>query len=527
VRELCFVKCKIVKGKSEKMLNEETYFLPYQRVWIRDKSPLKICEKSRQIGLSYADSYDSVRKAGLKGGRNVWVMSRDEVQAKEYIRYCKHWATVLNCAAHDWGEQLFTLRDGQALKVQVLSFATRASIYALSSSPDAIVGKTGHVKLDEFALHKDQRMLYAVAKPVTQWGGTLSIISTHRGIGTVFNSLLTDIKQRGNPMGWSLHSVPIQTAVEQGLVERINEKTGRAESRADWLARQRAECLDEEQWLQEYCCVPADESTAFISYEMINTCEEPELRLLTLDELEEQLESPALHEQWAGTEEKEASSPRPSPPEEEREAPPGRFIVQGRVTGDMDAPYGTLGPHFHAHSGAQASTLGHQLYLGVDVARKHDLCVFDLGEKIGDVVWDRVRLELKDRSFSEIKSELYRLLRLPQVRRCCLDATGLGLQLAEEARADFGWKLEPIVFTAPVKEELAFGLRTAIQERKVRLVPDDKLRADLRGIRKEVTLSGNIRFLGESPDSHCDRFWAKALRQHAARAADEVCAVVG
>src|ERR1043166_3340370 len=28
------------------------------------------------------------------------------------------------------------------------------------------------------------------------------------------------------------------------------------------------------------------------------------------------------------------------------------------------------------------------LFLGVDVARKHDLCVFDLGEKIGDVVWD-------------------------------------------------------------------------------------------------------------------------------------------
>jgi phage FluMu gp28-like protein len=464
------------------MQPEKQYFLAYQRAWIRDKSPLRICEKSRQIGLSHADSYDSVRKAGLKGGRNVWVMSRDEVQAKEYIRYCKHWAKVLNYAAHDWGQQLFTRREGKALKVQALSFATPASIFALSSNPDAIVGKTGHVKLDEFALHKDQRMLYAVAKPVTQWGGTLSIISTHRGIGTVFNSLLTDIKQRGNAMGWSRHTVTIQTAVEQGLVERINHKTGRAESRADWLARQRAECIDEEQWLQEYCCEPADESTAFISYEMLNACEEPELRLFTIDELEHQLQSSAPHE--------------------------------SRIT-NQDS-------YSLAYSPAHSS-----LFLGVDVARKHDLCVFDLGEKIGDVVWDRVRLELKDKSFSEIKSELYRLLRLPQVRRCCLDATGLGLQLAEEARADFGWKLEPIVFTAPVKEELAFGLRTALQERKVRLVRDDKLRADLRGIRKEVTLSGNIRFLGESPDSHCDRFWAKALRQHAARAANEVCAVVG
>src|SRR5579862_7112425 len=149
-------------------------------------------------------------------------MSRDETQAKQYIRYCKRWANILQCAATDYGERVLTARNGKAVQVQVLSFASRASIYALSSNPDAIVGKSGHVKLDEFALHKDQRTLYAVAKPVIQWGGTLSIISTHRGIGTVFNEIITDIRERGNRMGWSLHTIPIQTAVDQGLVEKIN-----------------------------------------------------------------------------------------------------------------------------------------------------------------------------------------------------------------------------------------------------------------------------------------------------------------
>jgi phage FluMu gp28-like protein len=112
------------------------------------------------------------------------------------------------------------------------------------------------------------------------------------------------------------------------------------------------------------------------------------------------------------------------------------------------------------------------------------------------------------------------------VKRCCIDATGLGMQLAEEARVDFGWKLEPISFTASIKEQLAFGLRTDLEERKVRLVCDDLLRADLRGIKKEVTPSGNIRFAGETLDSHCDRFWAKALRQYAARGGEEVMAMV-
>ena len=484
--------------------------MPYQIDWIRDPSHLRICEKSRQIGLSYADSYDSVRKAAVKRGRTVWVMSRDEAQAKQYIRYCKHWANVLKYAAHDWGEVIFHARDGRPIKVQVLSFATRASIYALSSNPDAIVGKSGHVKLDEFALHKDQRTLYAVAKPVIQWGGTLSIISTHRGISSLFYELLTDAKQRSNPIGWSVHTISIQTAVEQGLVERINEKTGGAESRAAWMARQRAECVDEEQWLQEYCCVPADESTAFISYEMMEACEDPNLRLLDAEEFERSL---------AGNEAFHSHGKDPFPGH-------GKDAFHS-VPDQAAEPNGDAVERVLTSSHSSPVTRHSSLYLGVDLARKHDLCVFDLGEKIGDVVWDRLRIELADKPFSEIKSELYRLLRLPQLKRCCIDATGMGMQLAEEARADFGWKLEPITFTASIKEELAFGLRRDLEERKLRLVADDRLRADLRGIKKQVSLSGNIRFLGEAQDSHCDRFWAKALRQHAARALQEAWAVAG
>lgn len=157
-----------------------------------------------------------------------------------------------------------------------------------------------------------------------------------------------------------------------------------------------------------------------------------------------------------------------------------------------------------------------RLYIGVDIARKDHLCVIDAGEKIGDVVWDRMRIELRNASFAEIEDELYGLMELPQVRRACIDATGLGMQLAEAARKKFGARIEPVTFTAEVKESLAYALRTALEKRLLRLDPDPKLRADLRGIRKEVTAAGNLRFGGESKDSHCDRFWAKALRQHAA-----------
>lgn len=425
------------------------HFLPYQAAWIRDPARLKICVKSRQVGLSYADAYDSVMKAARAGGRDVWVMSRDEIQARQYIRCAAQWARLLDLAARDLGECVLA-ESGKSARAQILEFANGACVFGLSSNPDAIVGKSGHVKLDEFALHKDQRLLYTVAKPVTQWGGTLSIISTHRGRGTAFNEILTEIADRGNPMRWSLHQVPIQRAVDEGLVEKINAKTGAALTRSEWLAQQRAECIDEEQWLQEYCCVPADESSAFLSYDLIFACEEDD------------------------------------------------------CTRDFE----------------YLSQCANPLYLGVDVARKHDLCVFDVGERIGDVVWDRVRIELRDQPFARMKAELRSLLSLPAMRRACIDATGMGMEMAEAAQTEFGSLVEPIVFTANLKSRLAHELRSDLQDRRVRLGRDDKLRADLRGLRKEVTPAGNIRFAGEGADSHCDRTWALALRQHASREPD-------
>src|SRR5205814_2591084 len=133
----------------------------------------------------------------------------------------------------------------EKLSAQMLEFTNGRRIYSLSSNPNALAGKRGHVKLDEFALQQDQRLLYQVAKPVTQWGGQLSIISTHRGALSVFNELIREIREAGNPMGWSLHSVPLVKAVAHGLVERINGKSRRNETNEEFINRTRRECIDE------------------------------------------------------------------------------------------------------------------------------------------------------------------------------------------------------------------------------------------------------------------------------------------
>jgi phage FluMu gp28-like protein len=437
---------------SEIEFPTRAWFVPTQIKWLEDNSPLRIWEKSRQVGATKTDSLDSVFKVSPADAKfDVWVTSRDDLQACLYLDDCKDWARILNLAATDLGVLLLDPRTN--FTAHVLQFANGRRIYCLSSNPNALAGKRGHVKIDEFALHPDQRLLYRIAKPVTQWGGTLSIISTHRGHGTLFNQIIQDIRHKGNPMGWSLYSYPIQKAVEEGIVQRINEKSGRNETEEQFLKRLRAECIDEEQWLQEYCCTPSDENSAFFSYEMLNACTDPLIKLMSLQQL---------------------------------------------------LNYARENP-------------GCSLYMGVDVGRTRNLFVIDVGEKIGDVIWDRARIELHNRPFGEMKENLYPILALSQLKRCCMDANGIGIQLHEEARERFGWKAEGIKITAPIKEELAFGLRTAFEDRKLRIVSDESLRSDLRALKKETTSSGNVPLDGQVENSHCDRTWAKALRQHAAR----------
>lgn len=449
----------------------EKFFLPYQVRWMRDKSPLRIIEKSRQVGMSYVDAYDSVRKASRKlRPAHVYVASSDLGTVRFYLEDCKFWAETLQIGAEDLGEQVIAETEKERITALVLRFASGFCIHGLSSNPNALVGKRGHIKLDEFAVHDHQDLVLRYAMPCTVWGYQLSILSTHRGRECLFNQIINDIKYRGNPMGWSHHRVDIHDAVAQGIVEKINRKSGLDYTRDEFLKAMRAKCFDEESWQQEFCCIPADESTAFITYQMLNACEAP-----------------------------------------------GCMQSLAYLSGENTEP-GNVNPEQRC------------FYVGVDVARKHHLCVIDVGEKVGDLVWDRLRIELQDKTFAEIEQELYPILELPQVKRCCIDATGLGMQLAERARARFGWKVVPITFNPTIKETMANNLRIAFEQRLLRIDPDPRLRSDLRGIKKEVR-GDRTRFVAEvesGPDAngHCDRFWAKALRQHAALTPKARCGAV-
>jgi phage FluMu gp28-like protein len=438
------------------------FFLPYQRRWIEDGARLKLLEKSRQIGMSWTSAYALVRRQAEPGTRlDAWVASRDAVQARLFLDDCRKFARLLDHAARARGAAVLGEETGGAS----LRFANGTRLHSLSSNPDAQAGKRGPRLLDEFALHPDPRQLYAIAYPGITWGGQLEILSTHRGAQNYFNQLVVEARHGGNPKNFSLHRVTLQDALEQGLLKKLRAKLPADDPRreldeAAYFDNVRASCADEESFLQEYMCVPADETTAFLPWDLIAACE-------------------------YGA---------------------GEYVPLNAAAGEralQNIGFGGRG----------------EFFLGVDVGRVHDLTVLWLFERVGGVCLTREVLTLAQQPFAVQEELLWERLARPGLRRACLDATGLGRQLAERAQQRFGARrVEAVTFTAAVKEELAYPLRAAFERRALRIPAEKEIRADLRAIKKSVTASGNLRFAADrGPGGHADRFWALALALHAAR----------
>jgi phage FluMu gp28-like protein len=259
--------------------NPEAIFLPYQSDWIRDDSRLKLMEKGRQIGLSWSTAYAADERTAAEGARHdQWVSSRDEMQARLFIEDCKLWAGVMELAAQDLGEQVIDPRE--RISAYVLQFASGRRIHSMSSNPDAQAGKRGGRILDEFALHPDPRKLWSIAYPGITWGGSMEVISTHRGSHNFFNHLVREIREVGNPKGISLHRVTLQDALDQGFLFKLQQMLPADDERqtmdeAAYFDFTRKGCADEESFLQEYMCQPADDDAAFLEYDLIASAEYP------------------------------------------------------------------------------------------------------------------------------------------------------------------------------------------------------------------------------------------------------------
>jgi phage FluMu gp28-like protein len=469
--------------------------LPYQRRWVEDNSKLKIVVKARQTGYSFAASIRAFLECLKK--KTCWiVLSKGERQSKLLMEKINEHRLAAGIAA-DYYES--NLMEGTMTRQLEIRFGNGSVIYGLPANPDTARGYSGNITCDEFGFHLDSTRIYTALYPTITRGYSLELISTPNGKQGKFYEIAKDAGlvegEDAKPFhGWSSHAVDVYEAAAQGLANMVPVSDGPldpalvAKTQLAFEARGitptarmvrfvvelRTGVLDEDAWLQEACCKFISIAENFFPPELVAACIRPE-----------------------------ASA----------EMPPCLLVCQPG-----------------------------EYYLGIDIGRHHDLTVFWLDRVLDFITHDAAGREMKkpittarlvrtmrNTPFAEqlaFARELLSLRRIaaapggtppPLVRRACIDATGMGMPLAEQLATEFGARVEPVTFTAAVKEDMAFRTKRLAEGGQIELPDVDAIRRAFGAVKKVVTAAGSIRFDAERTElGHADEFWAKALADLAA-----------
>ena len=421
--------------------------LPYQKAWLADKSPVKVVEKSRRIGLTWAQALDDVLKASTSGrdGMDVLYISFNQDMTREYIDTCAEWAKKLQIVAGKVNEDIFRDGDEREIKAFRIDFASGHKILALSNRPSNLRGKQGRVIIDEAAFVEDLPELLKAALALLMWGGQVIIISTHDGAENPFNELIQDVRAGNLP--YSLHRITLDDALSAGLYRRICRVTKQhwtPEAEEAWradLIKTYGDGADEELF-----CIPRQSSGAYLTTGMIEACMEA---------------APVLT--WTPPAEDFVDWPLPV----------AERYTKGWIAEQLEPLLSGL-PKDRAH------------FCGVDFGRSGDLSVFWPATEEKDLrLVPPFVLELRNCPHRTQQQILFAVLdALPRFSGVSLDARGNGSALAEAARQQYGpGRVREVMISEGWYRETMPLLKAGIEDKTLILPKDAGILSDFRSLR--------------------------------------------
>lgn len=427
--------------------------LPYQQAWVADQAQLKIAEKSRRIGLTWAEAADDVLIASQAGGSNVFYISATQDMAREYIEACAMWAQAFNVLAGQIGEGLFEDTDDAGTTKHIKMFEvtfpqTKRRIVALSSRPTNLRGKQGVVVIDEAAFAPDLAQLLKAAMAMLLWGDKVRIISTHNGVENPFAQLIEEVRAGKRGADASVHRITFQEAVNDGLYQRVCLRKGKpwSQSAQDaWVKQAYAFYGDDA--AEELDVIPNASTGAYLPLSLITSRMSPH--------------TPLVRGKWDAAFGDLSADTR-------------RLAVEGWLNESITPHLKNLSP-LCKHG------------FGQDFGRVRDLTVITVLARGSDLV-ERTALvvELSNCPFAQQQQILWHIIRaLPRFAGGAMDATGNGAMLAELTAQQFGTGLiEQVKLSETFYREHMPKLKAALQDGTLVDLPrDEQIRDDLRAIR--------------------------------------------
>lgn len=437
--------------------------MDYQQAWIADPAQLKVWEKSRRIGATWAEAADAVLLAASESGSNYFYISATQDMAREFVEACALWTRAFNAAAGELGEGIYddgVGADGKNKYIKTFEIVFPASgrrIVALSSRPTNLRGKQGTIGIDEAAFHGDLKALLKAALAMLLWGDKVRIWSTHDGVENAFNELIQEIRagKRGGPEDASVHRITLKEAVAQGLYRRVCLRKGTPwtqEAEQIWVDK--AYRFYGDAAAEELDVVPSQSAGAYLSLTLIEQRMTPAWP--------EVADGPVIvRGKW--------DDAFAYLPEDVR-----RHAIDGWLRENMD-------PHLARLHKARRHVFGE------DFARNRDQAVTTILEEDVDLTHrPLITFELANCPFGSQEQILeYVIRRLPRFRGGAMDATGNGAALAEKMAQIFGpemieqVKLNDAFYLAHMPK-----LKAALQDGTLTdLARDAEHRDDLRAIK--------------------------------------------
>jgi phage FluMu gp28-like protein len=454
--------------------------LPYQRRWMADTAQVKVCEKSRRVGITWTEAADCALSASARSGMDTWYIGYNREMALEFVETAAKWARRFNRAARAV-EEIAVADESRDIQAYRVRFASGHKVVALSSRPSNLRGKQGCAVIDEAAFHEDLPGLLKAALAFTMWGGRVRVISTHNGADNPFNELVTDIRAGRRP--YSLHRVTFDEAVADGLYRKIAAARGiewSAEGEAAWkreIVEFYGDNADE-----ELNCVPRASGGAFLSSVMV----------------ESRMREGAPVIRW------ETPAEFAERPEALRRAETEAFLEE-RVRPALEA----MDPELPTCFGEDFGRLGDLtviwvLQIGADLVRRTALVV-----------------ELRNVPFRQQEQILFYVVdRLPRFIGGAMDARGNGQYLAETARQRYGARIAQVMLSLEWYRENMPRFRAAFEDATIELPRDADILLDHRALVVEqgVARIGERRTRGSDEKArHGDSAIAAALAYHASR----------
>ncbi|QLB43549.1 terminase large subunit domain-containing protein [Mannheimia pernigra] len=420
--------------------------LGYQKRWIADESQLKIAEKSRRTGLTWAEAADDVliasrTKAG--GGSDVFYIGSNKEMAREFIDACAMWAAKFNRASGQIQEEIFNDEDKDIL-TYVIYFSSGYKIKALSSNPKNLRGMQGVVVIDEAAFHEYLAEVLKAALALTMWGAKVRLISTHNGADNLFNELILD--SRAGKKRYAIHTITLDDACNEGLYQRIcqvSKQEWTAEKEAEWKENLLNDTATKEDAEEEYYCVPKNGSGLWLSRALIErqmSEDTPVIRLTAKDGFELVPEPTRYTEiaEWCEVE--------------------------------LEPILNRLDPNLLHFMGEDFARSGDMTSLVVLVQQQN------LVRKVAFVV------ELGNMPYKQQEQiMLFILKHLPHFAGGAFDARGNGGYLAEAARDEFSTLIECVQLSEKWYREHTAPFKAALEDGELEDIPKDAdILADLR-----------------------------------------------